>query len=134
MKSHPSFDGSLAASTIGISAGAFIEDTAVSAGPGRYRPVAHTEESRMPQLAVNGPLDEGDLDNDVRLHPVGAETRQSCSGGERRLRDLEPVEACSQLEQQSCVEPGADLSGEDEVLSLVVADEQGAKPHARTLR
>src|SRR5687767_4637050 len=88
----------------------------------------------MPELAVHGPLDETDLHDDGRSDPVGAETGKALGLRERRLRDFERVEPRAQVEQQLCVETGADLAGKDEVLSFVIADEQGAEADARALR
>ena len=48
--------------------------------------------------------------------------------------DLQRVEPRAQLEQQLGVEAGADLSREDQVVAVVVADEQRAEADARPLR
>src|SRR5262245_29382312 len=61
-------------------------------------------------------------------------SRQAAGLRERRRGDLEDVEAASQVQQELRVETGADLAGEDEVGSVLVADEQSAKADARPLR
>ena len=75
-----------------------------------------------------------DLHDDRRLHPVRAQPGQALGDGERRLRNLERIEAAAQIEEQFGVEAGADLSGEHEVVAVVVADEQRAEADARALR
>src|SRR5262245_12219960 len=81
----------------------------------------------MAQLAVAGPLDEGDLDDDFGSRPVRAVARQADRTRERRARERERVELRSELRQQLRVEAGADLSREHEVVALEVADEQRAQ-------
>src|SRR5438128_6168687 len=88
----------------------------------------------MPELAVHGPLDEGDLHDNLGTHPMRAQARQSFASGERRLLDLETIEPRAQVEQQLRVEPGADLAGEDEIVLIEVADEERAQTGARALR
>ena len=53
---------------------------------------------------------------------------------ERRRRDLGRVEPRAQIEQQLRVEAGSDLSGEDEVAAVEIADEQRAEADAAALR
>src|SRR5262245_23618551 len=88
----------------------------------------------MPEFVAAGPLDEGDLHDDRRMHPVRAQPWQALRDGERRLRNLERVEAAAKIEQQPGVEARADLSREDQVIALVVADEQRAEADAGALR
>src|SRR6185436_4930000 len=103
----------------------------------------------MAQLAVRRPFDEGDLDDDLRTHPVRAHARQPDGLGERRLRDLERIEPRAELQQELRVEAGADLPGVDKVVVLAlrltlagrralssgeVADEQRAQTNASALR
>ncbi len=87
----------------------------------------------MSQLRVHGPFEERDAHDDLRPHPVRANARQPRRLCERCFLELHSVEAGAKLRQQSRIESGADLSGEDEVVSLEVADEQRPEPHASAL-
>src|SRR5690349_2146900 len=91
----------------------------------------------MAQLAAVGPLDERDLDGDLRTREVRA-ARQAHRASERRRRDGERVEALAQREQPAGVEPGADLPGEPQlargVMPYSVPDQQRAEALARALR
>src|SRR3984893_1626840 len=88
----------------------------------------------MPQLAVHGPLDEADPHDQLRTYPVRAQARQPLRLRERRYRQLDRVESRAQIEEQLRVEAGADLSHEDEIVAVVVADEQRTETGARALR
>ena len=89
----------------------------------------------MAQLAVPGPLDEADLHDNLRTHPVRAQARQPLGLRERRLRNLERIQPRAKIQQQRVVEAGADLSGKARSPRLVeVADEQRAEPDALALR
>src|SRR2546422_301340 len=88
----------------------------------------------MAQLAVHRPLDEGDLDDDLGPRPVRAQARQPFRSGEGRLWDLEAIQPRAQIEQELCVEAGADLAGEHEVVTVEVPDEQRAEADPRALR
>src|SRR5262245_3412266 len=103
----------------------------------------------MAQLAVDGPLDEGDLHHDLGTHPVRAQARQPGRFRERRLRDLDAIEPRAQIEQQLRVEARADFAGEHEIVWLAlrlalrapralsrgeIPDEQRTEPDARALR
>src|SRR5262245_20016721 len=96
--------------------------------------VTDAKQARVPELAVHGPFDERDLDDDLRPDPVGAQARQAAGFRERRTGNLEPVEPRAQIEQELRVEARADFPGEDEVAAVVVADEERAEPDARALR
>src|SRR5687768_15826325 len=87
----------------------------------------------MPELPVCRPLDEADLDDDLGAHPV-CHPWKSDELRERPLGDLESVEPGAKIEQQSGVESRADLSSEDEVAVLVVADQKRAEPDTFPLR
>src|SRR5215467_733508 len=87
----------------------------------------------MAQLAMHGPLDEPDLNDDLRTHPVSL-AGKAFRFRERRLVDGDGVEPLSQVEQELCVEARADLAGEDEVAIMVIPDEKRAETHARALR
>src|SRR5438309_7174538 len=80
-----------------------------------------------------GPFDEGDLDDDLRSHPVGAHPRQPLGSGEGRLVDFETVESRAKLREQSRVEARPDLAGEHEVAVIEIADEERAQPDATAL-
>src|SRR5439155_5580075 len=95
---------------------------------------ADAEQPRMPQLAVHGPLDEGDLHDDLRARPMRAQAGQPLRARERRRRDLDPIEPRAQIEQQLRVEAGADLAGEHEIVLLEIPDEQRAEADASALR
>jgi hypothetical protein len=47
--------------------------------------VTDAEQSRVTKLVVLCPLDEADLDDDLRADPVGAETRKAHGASEWRL-------------------------------------------------
>src|SRR5580700_8034652 len=87
----------------------------------------------MPQLAVHRPLDEADLYDQLRTYPVRAQARQPLRLREGRCRQLDRVESRAEIEEQLRVEAGADLSREDEVVAVVVADEQCTETGARAL-
>ena len=70
----------------------------------------------MTKLVVLGPLDEADLDDDLRTDPVSAQTRQTDRFGKGRLRYFERVELLAELKQQLSIEAGADLAGENELI------------------
>src|SRR5262249_10120423 len=86
------------------------------------------------QLAVPRPLDERHLHDDLRSHPVPPATRQAVAAREGAGRLLQRVEALAQLEQQTCVEAGADLAREDEVGAGEEADQQRAQADETALR
>jgi hypothetical protein len=89
----------------------------------------------MSNLAVVGPLGEGDLGDELRLHPVRVFAKPP--GRRRRERALcrfELVQRRSELARAFCREAGPDLAGEDQIVAVVVADEQRADSYARPLR
>src|SRR3954465_4465760 len=88
----------------------------------------------MPQLVVHRPFDERHLDDDLRADPVGAEARYPRGFRERRLRDLERIQARAKVEQQPGIEAGADLAGKHEVVALDVPDEQRTEADTSALR
>ena len=61
---------------------------------------AHAEQARVAQLAVHGPLDERDLHDDLRPHPVRARRGRPVARVNGDCRDLDGVEAGAQIEQQ----------------------------------
>src|SRR6516165_7378195 len=79
----------------------------------------HAEQTRVPQFAMHGPLDEPYLNDDLRTHPVSL-AGKTFRLRERRLVDGDCVEPFSQVEQELRVEAGADLSGENEVVAIVL--------------
>ena len=94
---------------------------------------ADADQPRMPELPVPGPLDERDLYDDLGAHPVRAQARQPDAFGERRLRDLEPVQPRAELQEHLRIEAGADPPGEDEVVACEMTDEQRAEADPRAL-
>jgi len=71
----------------------------------------------VPQLAVHGPFDERDLNDNFWTHPVRAQSGQSLGGRKRRFGELDRVEATAQIQQQLRVEAGAEFTGIDEASS-----------------
>src|SRR5262245_56255237 len=92
------------------------------------------EQSRMAQLAVRGPFDERDLHDQLGPHPVRAFARQPDPSGERRRRDLEPIELDPKVQQLAGIEARADLAGKDQVVSLEHANQQRAEADAGASR
>ena len=88
----------------------------------------------MTQFAMRGPLDETDLDHDLRLNPVRAQTRQAGPFCERRFRNLELVQLRAQIEQQFGIESGSDSAGENEITVFVMTDEKRTESNALALR
>src|SRR5437763_13963104 len=86
----------------------------------------------MTKLAVNRPFDEGDLHDDLGLHPMRAQPRQPGPSREGRPGDLGRVEPRAQLPQQLPVESGANLSRAHDIAVLEISAEQraGADPPA----
>src|SRR5882762_4530471 len=88
----------------------------------------------MAELAVHRPLDEGDVHDDLGAHPMRAEARQPFGPGEWRRRDFQVIKPRPEIEQHLRVETGADLPGKDEIVAVEVAEQQGAKADAASLR
>ena len=59
--------------------------------------VTHAQESRVAKLVVFGPLNEADLDDDLRADPVSAYAREAHGFGEGRLGDFEGVELVAEV-------------------------------------
>src|SRR2546426_323203 len=89
--------------------------------------VAHAEESGVAELVVPGPLDEAYLHDDLRTHPVGAHAWQADGFGERRRLCFDVIELGAEVEQEFGIKTGADLSGKDKVVAIVVANQQSAE-------
>src|SRR2546427_3048250 len=53
---------------------------------------------------------------------------------ERRFRDLDLVQPCTQVQQKLRVEAGADFSGKDEIISIEVPYEKRSEADAAALR
>lgn len=77
----------------------------------------------MAEFAVIGPLNKADLDRDLWLDPVGAQSRQPLGFGEWRFGNLELVQLRAQIEQQFSIEPGSDLSRKNEIAVFVMSNE-----------
>src|SRR5687767_14467673 len=95
---------------------------------------AHAEQTGMPKLAVYRPFHERDRNDDFGSYPVHVEPRQTDRFGEGRLGALESGKTLAEIEQELRVEASADLTGEDEVVSLEVANEQSAEAEPTTSR
>ena len=85
----------------------------------------------MAKLSVDCPFDEGHLHDDLRANPVRAQARQSFRFGKWRRRTFDRIEPRPQIQQELRIESGADLSGKDEIILVVVADQQGAQADSR---
>ena len=72
---------------------------------------------------MRGPLDERSLHHDLGLHPVRPDPRQADGFREWGLRDLESIEARTQVEQQLGVESRSDLTREYKLVGLEVSNE-----------
>src|ERR1700743_3182183 len=108
---HMTFSGCVMTSAAAISHSSHVA---------RINVRAEAEQSRMPQLFVNGPFDEREMHDDLRTHPMPAHARQAGCFGEWRRRYLERVETRPQLQEQLRVEAGADFPGEHEIVSIEV--------------
>ena len=75
-----------------------------------------------------------DLHDDLGAHPMARDAGRPLPVVNGGFVDLERVEPRSQIQQQLRVEAGADLSGEHEIVAVVVADEQRAEADAGALR
>src|SRR3569623_102880 len=89
--------------------------------------LAHTDEPRVSQLVVPGPLHERDLHDDLRPHPVPRTPRQSRPARERTRFLRECIEPRAPRDQLRRIAPGAALAGHHEVGAVVVPDEQRAQ-------
>ena len=87
----------------------------------------------MSQLAMRGPLDEGDLYNNFRLYPMRPKARQSFSFCEGRFLHFELIQPRPKLEQQLRIKAGADFSSEDEIFLIIVPDKQCAETYTAAL-
>src|SRR6476620_2669466 len=67
------------------------------------------EQTRVTQIAVHCPLDEGILDDDRGAHPVCSQAWKSDGLRKWRFWHLEGVESGAEVEQQLRVESRADL-------------------------
>src|ERR1051326_6105587 len=88
----------------------------------------------MAQLAVHGPLNEGNLHHDFGLRPMRMNPWQPLGFRERRSRDLELVQPRTQVQKQLRVEAGADFTGKHKIIPLEVAYEQRAETDAAAPR
>ena len=77
--------------------------------------LVHAQQPGMAELSMHRPLDESHLDHDPRLHPVRPKARQANALRKGRLRDLDRIEAGTQIAEEPRIEAGADLAGEDEI-------------------
>src|SRR6476620_3893233 len=91
------------------------------------------EQTRVTQLAVHSPLDEGNLDDDLGAHPVCAQAWKADGLREWRFGHLEGVESGAEVQQQLRVEPRADLPGEHELVVFEISDEQCTQTYSAAL-
>src|SRR5438105_1557794 len=88
----------------------------------------------MAQLAVYGPLDEGNLRDDFGSHPMCTNSWQPLRFREGRLGNLQLVQARTQVQQQSGVKSGTNFAGKDEVIPIEVPHKQRAETNPCALR
>ena len=81
----------------------------------------------MAELVVRGPLDEAYLHDDLRVYPVGADAWQADGFGKWRRLCFDLIELGAEVEQEFGIKAGADLSGKDKVVAIVVANQQSAE-------
>ena len=96
--------------------------------------MTHAEKSGMAELAVPGPLNEAYLYHDLRLDPVRAYARQADGFGEWRRLYFDLIELGAELEEQFRIKAGTDLSGEDKIVAVIIANQQSAQADAFSLR
>src|ERR1041384_4951052 len=89
----------------------------------------------MANLAIARPLGELHFTHQFRLYPVGVATERSWRRRhERGARGFDAAQRGANVECRLVREPGTHLSGEDQALAVVVADQQRADAGARPLR
>ncbi len=88
----------------------------------------------MPQLAVAGPFDEGDLHHDLRTDPMRAQTGQAGGARERRLRSAPSHRGVGASRAGASYRSRCRSSRQRRNRAFVVADEQRAQADARALR
>src|SRR5258708_936425 len=93
-----------------------------------------TQQPRMAQLAMCGPLNKPNLHDDLRTHPVCTQARQSNSFRKRRLPYLEIIQSCTQLQQQLGVEASSNLSREHKLVTFVITNQERTESDAFALR
>src|SRR5258705_11843078 len=71
--------------------------------------LTHTQQSRMAQLAMRGPLNKPNLHDDLRTYPMCTQARQSNSFRKRRLPYFENIQSRTQLLQQLRVKASSNL-------------------------
>src|SRR3981081_4229177 len=85
--------------------------------------VAQSQEPRMSQFSVHGPLGEANLGNESRFHPMHAASRQRIVG-KGWVRYLQLRKLFAQVLQQVIIEPRSDLACVNERSSEVEAQHQ----------
>src|SRR5262245_46932198 len=94
---------------------------------------ANAYQPRMAQFAMNGPFDERDLYNHIRLHPVDAKARQARASGEWVLSSLDLIESGPAVGQELRVQTCADFSCKHEIAPVIISGKQCAEPGAASL-
>src|SRR3954447_5104233 len=95
----------------------------------------HPEEARVAKAPVGGPLGEADLRHQLRLHPGRAtHAGNLVVAREGPRRPLALAHLGADLVQRRAVEPGADLSGVDQLAVAVVAEQERTELLARAAR
>jgi hypothetical protein len=85
--------------------------------------LADAEKPAVPQFSVDGPLDECDLDDELRTNPVRPDTRQAGRFREWTGGDFDGVHARAQIQQLLRIESGSHLTREYEVVAFKVAEQ-----------
>src|SRR5436190_4285168 len=88
----------------------------------------------MTKFVVFGPLDEADLHDRLRTHPVCAQAREADGFGEGRFVDFDLIELGAQVLEEPGVEAGANLAGEHKVVAVVITDQQSTEADSIALR
>jgi len=94
---------------------------------------ANAYQPRMAQFAMNGPLDERDLYNHFRVHPVDAKARQARASGEWGLSSLDLIESGPKFGQELSVQTSADFACKHEIAPVKISDKQYTQPSTTSL-
>src|SRR5258705_1338929 len=96
--------------------------------------LTHTQQARVAQLAMCGPLNKPNQHDDLRPYPMCTQARQSNSFRKRRLPYLETIQSGTQLEQQLRVKASSNLPCKHELVAFVMSNEKRTETDAFALR
>src|SRR5262245_16704362 len=88
----------------------------------------------MAQFTVHRPLDEGNLHDDLGLHPMCTDSRKSLGLRKGRFGDLDLVQPGTQSQQELRVKSGADFARKHEIILMKIYNQQRSQPHTTALR